>query len=243
MEAMSLSFKVARPVIGLAKERKSGAKTAANPESIDPVHDERVADGSGALETDASAPSIEEIEAAIEARAAELAESLVRDQIKTLGETMQNAIAQLEKANARWQAELELGAVRLSLAIARKIIQKEVGTAPDVILYVVRETLKRAGSISQATLVCHPRDIALLEAADVAWKLPQTTEASIGFRADPDIAPGGCVLETENGQIDARIETQLLAVEKLLFGTDAKRPGSGLERNYDQAVQDAKDLV
>jgi type III secretion protein L len=35
---------------------------------------------------------------------------------------------------------------------------------------------------------------------------------------DPKVASGGCIIESEVGTVDARLETQLRALEKALLG-------------------------
>jgi len=50
----------------------------------------------------------------------------------------------------------------------------------------------------------------------------------IEFVADPSVGRGGCVIVTETRTIDARLETQLRALEQVLLA-DASRDGTGGE--------------
>jgi flagellar biosynthesis/type III secretory pathway protein FliH len=42
--------------------------------------------------------------------------------------------------------------------------------------------------------------------------------SDLSIREDDDISPGGVIIETEAGSIDARLETQLDALERAMFG-------------------------
>ena len=42
--------------------------------------------------------------------------------------------------------------------------------------------------------------------------------SDLAIREDDDISPGGVIIETEAGTIDARLETQLDALERAMFG-------------------------
>ena len=46
-------------------------------------------------------------------------------------------------------------------------------------------------------------------------------ESKINLVADPAIEAGGCVLQTNNGIVDASIDTQLEIIKKALSGLNA----------------------
>jgi flagellar biosynthesis/type III secretory pathway protein FliH len=120
--------------------------------------------------------------------------------------------ARLFEAERRRDAalgEAERDLAKLALAAARRIVGDELTLAPERILDIVREALDRARRARRIVVRVHPDDAATLRAlADGA--LPYAIEE------DPAIARGGLVLETELGEVDARIETKLAALEKAL---------------------------
>ena len=99
--------------------------------------------------------------------------------------------------------------VGLAIAIADKILHRSLEIQPEIAVELVRETLDLAAGSSRLLLRMHPKDVTLLgpHADDVVRAASRCGEVEIA--ADPSIARGGCVIETQHGTIDARLETQL----------------------------------
>jgi flagellar assembly protein FliH len=119
------------------------------------------------------------------------------------------------------EAESEM--VALCLEIARKIIQSELRTNPDVVKGVVSAAVKKINGSPRVTIKVNPNQV---EAVRSHWD----AAFGAGYRekewivdADPDVGVGGCVLDTKYGSIDARIGTQFTEIQKtfaLLLGTN-----------------------
>lgn len=109
-------------------------------------------------------------------------------------------------------AEAEAETVRIAIAAARHVLREELRLEPSQIRSIVRDVLSRARRARTVTLVVHPDDAQALSSlhAEQGWSLSVDT--------DPNITRGGCVVHTELGQLDARIEVQLEAIERALIG-------------------------
>lgn len=137
-----------------------------------------------------------------------------RSQVIPLLELIQKLIQELKEKREQIIEEAELMVIRLALQITRKIIHQEVSTNPELILYVVRETLKKAVAESKMKVRVNPADLKVLEQnRDVVFP---NIEA-LTFIADDEISRGGCVVETNSGIIDARLEAQLAEIEEALL--------------------------
>jgi len=107
--------------------------------------------------------------------------------------------------------------IRLSLEIARKIIKREVAIDEELILALVRVALERVADQALITVRVNPKDHSAIERHRAATAGIGGLSESIRLVEDPLIARGGCVIETESGTIDARIEEQLREIEKGFF--------------------------
>ena len=113
-------------------------------------------------------------------------------------------------------AEQEL--VKLSLAIAGKIVRREIKLDPDIVSTLVRVCLEKVSQASAATIRLNPDDYRHLAAA-------QAEGTNGGFGAgvvlveDVKIEPGGCIVETDAGDVDARIDVQLQEVAEQVLTT------------------------
>jgi flagellar biosynthesis/type III secretory pathway protein FliH len=107
----------------------------------------------------------------------------------------------------------------LAVRMAEKILGHALDLNDDVVAGIAARALEaartRAGVV---TLRIHPTDRAAVDAARPS--LTQRLAAAVQLRVvdDPTVARGGCVVDTPAGRLDARLETQLAALERAAFG-------------------------
>ena len=107
--------------------------------------------------------------------------------------------------------------LELSLDIAKKIIKKEVTENQEIILDNIKDILKGLSKEeSKITLKVNPSQAAMLkqEVPEIAVSLG--LEVKLYVVPDETVMPGGCVLTTSNGVIDATIESQLAIISEVL---------------------------
>mgnify|MGYP006282201041 CR=1 FL=1 len=120
-------------------------------------------------------------------------------------------------ANAeRLREKAEDQMVGLAAQMAKKILEEELALHPERIRLVARKVLRRASWAQQVRVRANPDDVAELEEAraDLMAVVAQVKELSVV--GDPEVPRGGCVLETETGEVDARLDTQIEAMRKAL---------------------------
>jgi flagellar assembly protein FliH len=110
--------------------------------------------------------------------------------------------------------DVEADLVQLALAVARKIVDREVSLGPEAVTRIIRQALSRVEHAGRIVIKLNPTDLELL--ADIKPRLlsglPEGGRAA--FEADEGIARGGCLIETDVGEVDARIERQFQVVEE-----------------------------
>ena len=107
--------------------------------------------------------------------------------------------------------------MEISVNIARKIIKKELESDPQIIINTITDVLKTV-SKSEPKVIIRVKPQAVEFIKDI---LPNVTyqygiESKINIVADPAIEDGGCVFQTNNGIVDASIDTQLEIIKKAL---------------------------
>jgi flagellar biosynthesis/type III secretory pathway protein FliH len=122
-----------------------------------------------------------------------------------------------------WLAQARAEAKATAVILARKMAEKIVGHAVTVDAAVMRDIAARAlaainPSSAPVLLRAHPEDLAALESTRQAWLDELGMKAEISFAADPEVGRYGCIVETPAGRVDARLETQLDALERALRG-------------------------
>jgi len=109
--------------------------------------------------------------------------------------------------------------IELAGAIARRILQREVETDPDFARRTVHRAIEHLMDRNNVVVHVNPGDAEALRAQKIALLEEFDGVRQITVMPDPEIGPGGCVVETELVHVDARIDAQL---ERIL---DALREG------------------
>lgn len=107
--------------------------------------------------------------------------------------------------------------IQLALAVARKIISNELVVNPDSIVEIVKRAVLKVTDREEVTVRVNPENLdTTISAQD---EISQSVKGIRKFKvlADTGVAPGGCVVETPNGNVDARIERQLDEIEQALM--------------------------
>jgi len=113
------------------------------------------------------------------------------------------------------QVEQEL--TRLTLAIAKHLVRRELRMDPAQVIGIIRHTVSLLPlSARKIKIHLHPDDAAI-----VREKLARASgEQEWQLAEDPLMARGGCRLTTENSSVDARFETAIAAALTGLLGDD-----------------------
>ena len=171
--------------------------------------------------------SAEEVErlvqtARVEA-AQQAAESERREYEKRLAEEREKvrcAIEAFGEERKRYIGGVEAEVIKLSLAIAAKILHRESTADPLLVGALVRIALEKLQAGSSVTVrVSAPEK--------ESWER-QLQHLSHGIEAqvtgDPHLAPGGCVVVAEVGTADLSIDAQLKEVEQNFLDLLSQRP-------------------
>lgn len=112
------------------------------------------------------------------------------------------------------QSEQEM--VSLVLEVAQKVIKVEVQQNPNVICEMIRHAMRRVVDKETVRIRVNPDDIERVRGEREGLMRVLDGIRHLEIDDDRRIGPGGCVIETNGGTIDARIDTQFEQVEEAL---------------------------
>jgi flagellar biosynthesis/type III secretory pathway protein FliH len=136
-----------------------------------------------------------------------------QSRLEPLFESLERVLSELNSLRRQTCLELEAELVQLAIGVARKIVGREVSADPDHIAGVLRKALRLVENAAPIRIRLNPSDLKHLEGTRPRM-LSELAEARRAcFEADAALAPGGCSIETDSGDVDARIEHQLQVVE------------------------------
>lgn len=127
-------------------------------------------------------------------------------------------IVSLEEKKRQLYHETQRLIIPLALKAAKKIVAQELKLHADVIVEIVKQTLKPVLQNHRIKIFVNKEDRAALESNKDSIKsiLEQVETLSIEDR--PDIERGGCIIETESGIINATLDNQWKALEAAFQG-------------------------
>lgn len=132
-----------------------------------------------------------------------------RKEMETVLHQFRRAFIEVEKFRRELYLNAEAVAVELAMAVARKVVQVEIGTNPDVVAAVTREALTRIVDQERISIHVNPADMPRIEQALGDFSGVVKSIEAVSFEPDGAVAPGGCLIVTNFGEIDAGIDTQL----------------------------------
>lgn len=99
--------------------------------------------------------------------------------------------------------------LELAVMIARKVIHQEIATDRLILAKVVAAAVSNASDRDELVIRLNPEDHRLVSAHKHLYLNGCNNERLVELRADDVIAPGGCIVDTVMGEIDARPDSQV----------------------------------
>jgi flagellar assembly protein FliH len=215
----------------LSREQLQGFTRWAPPQVGTPLPPEPKVNDAPALPTVRDLEALEQ-QARDEGYAAGLAEgrAAADEALRTQLARFESLIAAAARPLQAFDEATEQELARLAMVTARRVIARELSLTPALIVQAVRQAALALPTATRALRVrLHPDDLNLLRELDAS-------EAHWQLLADPELARGDCILESERSRLDARVETRLSAIVDAVLGADL--PGDD-EIDVDGESEDA----
>jgi flagellar assembly protein FliH len=134
--------------------------------------------------------------------------SRIQEALATLNEAV------VERKKIIRDAEQEI--LRLAIKVAEQIIKSEVSLHRDVCLNIVAEAIARVSDREQIIVRVNRDDAEFLKRYKDRLAGMLDGVKSFSILEDAGVEPGGCVIETNLGFVDAKIATKLKSIEESL---------------------------
>lgn len=130
---------------------------------------------------------------------------------------LQDLMDSLRQERESFFASIESEVVKLSVEIAEKILRHELESKPEAVMEIIRLALLQLTDRDSISLRISPQDAEL-----VKQHREQIRDAAGGVRQieiieDRRVDPGGCVIESASGSLDARVSSQLSEISRALL--------------------------
>ncbi len=119
-------------------------------------------------------------------------------------------VEELAALRGRLRREAEYDVVKLAVAIAARVLRRELTADPEALLGVVKAAVERLNAREVHRLRVSAGDRERIAAHVTELGLPPAVEVT----GDRSLPPGSVVFETVRGHYDASVDTQLAEIER-----------------------------
>ncbi len=132
------------------------------------------------------------------------------ERIEPAAAALNRIVAELTSVRKKFRADAEQDTVALAIAIARRVLHRELATDPEAILGLVMAAFQKLNARETQRLRLAPSDAALIDEHRARLQFPETLQVI----ADKSLPPASAVFETSRGEMDASADTQLAEIER-----------------------------
>ncbi|MEW5866876.1 MAG: FliH/SctL family protein [Bacillota bacterium] len=144
--------------------------------------------------------------------------SKVLEDARVFLEYLEDLARAVAEATASAVKTAEETVAHLAIEVAGRILRHEVSVDGSIVLEMVRESLQKANAKGPVRLRVSAWDLDRVR--DFREDLLRLADDVTGIEIveDPRVEPGGCIVETDFGCVDARLASQLREVGRAFFG-------------------------
>jgi flagellar assembly protein FliH len=135
--------------------------------------------------------------------------NMLEEHKRALSAAVSELVQEIESQRGRVMTEARDEIVDLALAVAGRILKEEVTSRRDVVMNIVKDALKRVVDKDLVRIRVNTADLETVKSHRDEIVALVDGIRSLEIVEDRRVGPGGAVVETNAGRVDARIETQL----------------------------------
>jgi flagellar assembly protein FliH len=126
------------------------------------------------------------------------------------------AADQLQALRTDAAASVEADAVDLALRIAEQVVGAAIAADPELVVEAVRGALRRLVERDRVLILVNPDDLELVRdhVARLVGELGGIEHCEV--QAERRVRPGGAIVRTSEGEVDATLETKLARAREVL---------------------------
>ena len=115
--------------------------------------------------------------------------------------------------------------IELACKIAEKIIGRDIERDPSLLADICANAVEQLRNARAVVLRVHPKSAAVLRARKAELMELIGRAVDVAIKEDPDVAPVGCIVQTEFGTVDAQLPTQFEMLQNVLLPDTGRKEG------------------
>jgi flagellar assembly protein FliH len=131
-------------------------------------------------------------------------------------EALQTSVSAAQAERIAAADQLEIHAVDLALFLAEKVLQGALAVEPERVVEAVRGALRGIVERERVTVLVHPEDLELVREAMDEIRATLGGIEHCEVQAERRVSRGGAIVRTQDGDVDARVETKLQRAREVI---------------------------
>ncbi len=149
----------------------------------------------------------------------ELQQRLKEYQVHEINPELERLATLIASIQQQWKAigkKIEDAVLTLAMNIAQQVIKSEITSNGKTILNQAREAIRHLTGVERIRIRVNPEDEKILKQYRSELITASDSVKELIFDVDESITRGGCIIESESGNVDATIETQMKKILEIL---------------------------
>ncbi len=136
--------------------------------------------------------------------------------LETAAQALANAAEEISQLREALAKNSSRDMLRLVMTVAEQIIRREVSADPQVILNIIETALQSSVRSDQYRIRVNPADLEQVTKQKPLFLASISGLKNLSIEADAGISRGGCRVDSDLGEVDATLETQLASIQQAL---------------------------
>lgn len=136
--------------------------------------------------------------------------------LETAARSFAAAVTEVDKLRAELAERSRDDMLRLVMVIAEQVIRREVSLHPDIVVKTIEQALQASVRADHCKIQINPADLDAVTAQKPLFLASISGLKNVNIEAEPKVTAGGCRIESDLGEVDATLETQLEMIRQTL---------------------------
>ena len=138
------------------------------------------------------------------------------EKLETATQALASALEEVSRLRASLANSSRQDMLRLVIAVAEQIIRREVAADPKIILTIIENALQSSVRADHYRIRISPDDLERVTQQKPLFLASISGLKNLSIEADASVSAGGCRVDSDLGDVDATLETQLEAIQQVL---------------------------
>lgn len=142
-----------------------------------------------------------------------------REKLGQASDMLAQALEEVSRLRASLLQNSSNDMLRLVMSIVRQVLHAETAVNPQIIIDTIERALQMAVRADYYHVRVNPADLETVTEHKPLFLASINGLKNLSFQPDPGVSRGGCLLESEIGDVDATIDGQLDQIHRSLLAT------------------------